>query len=191
MSGAFRLLIRTVKFTSFQKAAEPLVAPSPFNATKFQVRNINTDISPNVYELDKSKLPDYETSNKEWHYVERLIPLKVVPQPKYFDGPAPSGWIPPKEEGLTHPYYIPRTKNHMMQVYLKISQRGCKHVTCIRKIEGDIWKCEKDIRKFLKPQLPELTYARLSSRVNEMTRQIHFRGDYVAYVKKWMEIKGF
>lgn len=79
----------------------------------------------------------------------------------------------------------------MMPVYLKISYRGSRHLTVIKYIDGDIWEFEKDARAFLKSQLAPLQYARIGSRVNEMSRQVHFRGDHVSLIKKWMEIKGF
>jgi hypothetical protein len=62
------------------------------------IRYINQHTIPLVTNLDVSKLTEFEKSNnpEEWYYVERCLPLKVVPAPKQFDGTAPSGWIPPR-----------------------------------------------------------------------------------------------
>lgn len=38
------------------------------------------------------------------------------------------------------PYFVARTKNHMVPVYLRLEEvRGIRKVTIIRHIEGDIW----------------------------------------------------
>ena len=56
----------------------------------------------------------------EWKYVEELLGLKFVPtpdeKPEY-----PSGWKPQDPELYKQlPYYIKRTKNHMLPVFLEI-----------------------------------------------------------------------
>ena len=57
---------------------------------------------PKISDIDLSKLPEFETSNdpKEWQFVERLIPLEIIPEPKEFKDKAPSGWVP--QRGSKH-----------------------------------------------------------------------------------------
>lgn len=95
------------------------------------------------------------------------------------------------EEAKKLPYFIPRTKNYMQPVYLCIGHRGIRHVTLIRRIQGNIWKCEEDLREFLYSKLPFYKHGRVAMRVNEMSCQIRIRGDYVSMVKYWMDQKGF
>ncbi|KAK9729703.1 Mitochondrial large subunit ribosomal protein (Img2) [Popillia japonica] len=94
----------------------------------------------------------------------------------------PSGWKP--QENITEdlPFYITRTKNHMIPVYLKISQRGTKRLTYVKKIQGDIWLMEKKLLEFL--QREEIRPIR--SQVNELARHICFHGDYVNAIKYYL-----
>lgn len=88
----------------------------------------------------------------------------------------------------------------MQPVYFHYSKRGNKQITLIRRIDGDIWQLEKDLKTFLNAKYEQKhkksgkTTPYLStifSRVNEMSCQIRFRGDYVALVKMWMDERGF
>lgn len=46
------------------------------------------------------------------------------------------------EESATQwPYYVRRTRNHMMPVYMLTKAGGSQHITKIGKIDGDIWVC--------------------------------------------------
>ncbi len=84
---------------------------------------------------------EVEKSYAEWKFVEKLLPPEFVPLP-----PAdpkveyPSGWRPP-HPSPDAPYIIPRTKNHMPPVYLKIEKKqgGTRRITRIRYVEGNIW----------------------------------------------------
>jgi large subunit ribosomal protein L49 len=78
----------------------------------------------------------------------------------------------------------------MLPVYLSISYRGTRHITLIKKIEGNIWKLEEELKNYLESKSTKY-YKNIASRVNEMTGQIRFRGDYVEMVKHWMTTKGF
>lgn len=86
----------------------------------------------------------------------------------------------------------------MQPVYLTTSDRGDKQVTLIRYIDGNIWQLEKDIRAFLETKhrakylkTHKFYVPKICSRINEMSRQIRFKGDHVALVKMWMDEKGF
>ncbi|KAJ8684238.1 hypothetical protein QAD02_020030 [Eretmocerus hayati] len=163
-----------------------------FSVTRVPFRSIATHTSPLVQNLDPSKLPKYEVSkcSEEWSYVERLLPKKIIPTPKKFEGPSPAGWIAPTDEGKTHPYFVPRTKNHMLPVYLKIEQRGMKKITVVRKVQGNIWLMERELKKHLE-DLSTKYHKYISSQVNEVSGQIRFRGDQYEGIKLWLLQKGF
>lgn len=62
-----------------------------------------------------------------------------------------------------------------------------RRVTRIKDIEGDIWKLEKDLHKLIEKRVKKTIF----SRINEMNRQIVFKGDYVTLVQKYLLEKGF
>lgn len=76
----------------------------------------------------------------------------------------------------------------MIPVYLMKTYRGMRQVTLIRYVLGDIWTLEKDLRKVVEASQDGKVCA---SRVNEMSGQITFHGDYVDVVKKYLEEQGF
>lgn len=122
----------------------------------------------------------------EWKYVERLLPMETIPAVKPKDS-YPSGWIPQQEEAINHPYYIQRTKNHAIPIYLKLSQRGIRKTTLVKKIEGDIWMMNEEIKSFLKQKNNRY----VETRVNEVSRVIEAKGDFVNDVIEWALSKGF
>lgn len=138
---------------------------------------------------DPSHYTDYEVSKDpaEWSFVERLMRYKVIPKPPSTDKVLPSGWKPPTANVKEYPYFIQRTKNHMQPVYLKRSFRGMRRITYISKIQGDIWKLEKELKEYVEQQ----SGRSVGSRINELAGQIRFRGDYVSIVKRWLDAKGF
>ncbi|XP_017775625.1 PREDICTED: probable 39S ribosomal protein L49, mitochondrial [Nicrophorus vespilloides] len=143
--------------------------------------------SPFIHDVDDSKVK-YETSKDpvEWSFVERILPPKVVPniikKDEYL-----SEWRPQSEEVVNQPYFIQRNKNHMMPVYMKTSYRGMRRLTYLKKVQGDIWMLEKDLKEFLqKEQLKPI-----QAQVNEFVGYICFHGDYVNAIKYWLGQKGF
>uniref|UniRef100_A0A8R1HQC9 Large ribosomal subunit protein mL49 n=1 Tax=Caenorhabditis japonica TaxID=281687 RepID=A0A8R1HQC9_CAEJA len=65
-------------------------------------------------------LPTVEEISVDWSYVERLMPIEVIPEvPKHESYPTPSGWTPPTELGKTHPYFVRRRPDHMLPLYLE------------------------------------------------------------------------
>lgn len=177
-------------------------------------------VGMDINELDKSKLTDYEVSKdpNEWKFVERTFGLKYIPEPKKFDGPAPSGWIQPKsnlythnllinfslqidynnvfllrfqtEEALKLPYFISRTKNHQQPVYLRIKIVRQVRDTVVKKIEGDIWQLQEDLKKYLTSKSKRYV-VNIACCVDEMGGKLTFRGDHVNHIKNWMNEKGF
>ncbi|XP_015179927.1 PREDICTED: probable 39S ribosomal protein L49, mitochondrial [Polistes dominula] len=138
---------------------------------------------------DPSHYTDYEISTDpvEWDYVKRLMKNKVIPKPTSTDQNLPSGWKPATAKPNDYPYFIQRTKNHMLPIYLARSFRGMRRITHVRKIQGDIWKLEEELKKHIE----ETKKRTVGSRVNEMVGEIKFRGDFVSCVKQWFLDKGF
>ncbi|GBP53276.1 Probable 39S ribosomal protein L49, mitochondrial [Eumeta japonica] len=142
--------------------------------------------SPFVYKIEERYNYDVVKKPIEWKYVERLLPFETIPNPLIKDK-YPSGWVPPKEEAKELPYFIHRSKNHFLPVYLKISLRGSKKISIIRKIDGDIWLLNDELKKFLKDK----NKMYVETRVHELAQFIEVKGDYVIDIRNWALSKGF
>lgn len=136
-------------------------------------------------DLDKLNTK-YEVSKdpEEWKYVERALPLTIIPEPVAKET-YPSGWKPQTNEVKNRPYFIERTKNHMIPVYLDISQRGVRRHTVIKRIQGDINLFEKELVKFLQKE----SFQPIRSQVNEFAGYIRINGDFVNATKYFLEKK--
>ncbi|XP_971683.2 large ribosomal subunit protein mL49 [Tribolium castaneum] len=153
----------------------PQIRNSSFHSSKFLV-----DVEVNTkYETTKNP--------EEWKYVEGLLPVTTVPEPKKLPMYA-SGWKPQGDDLKDRPYFIARTRNHMMPVYLEIRQRGTARHTIIKKIQGDIWQLEKDLRPFLEDLLKPKN---LRLQVNEFAGKICINGDHVNAIKYWLGERNF
>lgn len=126
---------------------------------------------------------NFEKTNdpKDWKYVERILPPKTVPPPKELSE-YPSGWKPQLSDIKKLPYYIPRSRNHMIPVYLKIDNRGLRRLTYVKHIQGDIWLLEKELVNFL--QQDQIRPIR--SQVDELNAWICIHGDYVNAIKYYL-----
>uniref|UniRef100_A0A023FPS3 Large ribosomal subunit protein mL49 n=1 Tax=Amblyomma cajennense TaxID=34607 RepID=A0A023FPS3_AMBCJ len=122
-----------------------------------------------------------------WHYVEYLLPMKTVPEPPKHEGRAPSGWKPPAPEPPPLPYFVPRTRNHMLPVYLKKEIRGPRFITHVKHIEGDLWAFHNELKEYLE----SLAGKEVLSQVHELGSYVGYRGAYVEEVKEWLYSKGF
>ncbi|XP_029362240.1 large ribosomal subunit protein mL49 [Echeneis naucrates] len=125
-------------------------------------------------------------STEEYKFVERLIPPSRVHTPPKHAGPAPSGWIPPSDSPPSLPYMIRRSRMHNIPVYTDLTN-GSRKLTLIRKVEGDIWALENDVKQFLK----EVTGKELPTQVNEVTMTLKVKGHYDMELKEWLAKKGF
>ncbi|KAJ8338006.1 hypothetical protein SKAU_G00369720 [Synaphobranchus kaupii] len=125
-------------------------------------------------------------STEEYKHVERLIPPTRIPTPPKHDGPAPSGWTPPSAVPPDLPYIIRRSRMHNVPVYKDITH-GNRIMTLLRKVEGDIWALEKDVKK----HLHKLTGKVPPTQVNEVTMIIRVKGDFDKELKEWLIEKGF
>ncbi|XP_016348918.1 39S ribosomal protein L49, mitochondrial-like [Sinocyclocheilus anshuiensis] len=125
-------------------------------------------------------------STEEFRFVERLVPPSRIPTPPKHEGPAPSGWIPPSATPPSLPYMIRRSRMHNVPVYSDI-KHGNQHSTLLRKIEGDIWALNKDVKEFLLG----LTGKEPPTQVNEITGTIRIKGLFDKELKDRLLKKGF
>ncbi|XP_072947527.1 large ribosomal subunit protein mL49 [Epargyreus clarus] len=132
------------------------------------------------YEFEVAKNPP------EWKYVERLLPFDTIP-PVTPKESYPSGWIPPKEEARNLPFMIVRTRNHELPIYLGITYRGIRKISKVKRIEGDIWLMNDEIKEYLKNKHQRY----VETRVHELGHFIEVKGDYVTCLKEWAHSKGF
>lgn len=139
-------------------------------------------------EVDLNQQPQIEIlyDSSEWKYVERILPKKTVPLPEPKEQYS-SGWVPQKPEALKQPYFIKRSKNHMLPVYLDIDYRGTRRRTFVKHITGDIWKLHNELLEYIEYYMAK----RERSRVNEFNGQIIINGDYVNLLKDYLVKKGF
>ncbi|KAK0054804.1 39S ribosomal protein L49 mitochondrial [Biomphalaria pfeifferi] len=145
---------------------------------------------------DKSEYPvDFEISYDEFKHVLPLLPIETVPGvPNHPSYPTPSGWFPPNLELRSkQKYLVRRTKNHMLPVYPGTTHKRIEHIKTvqhyvhIKKIEGDIWALEADLRFHLeqKTGLPKI-----KTQVHEVGRFIRVRGMYADEVASFLFGRG-
>ncbi|KAM6983142.1 large ribosomal subunit protein mL49 [Tautogolabrus adspersus] len=125
-------------------------------------------------------------SAEEYKFVERLIPPTRVPSPPKHSAPTPSGWTPPAESPPSLPYMIRRSRMHNIPVYTDLTH-GNRQITIVRKVEGDIWALENEVKQFLK----EVTGKDLPTQVNEVTGTLKVKGHFDVELKDWLANKGF
>lgn len=142
-----------------------------------------------MYVEDLKGLPDYEVleSPPQWKYVERLLFSKTVPKPVSKEE-YPSGWIPQSPDCVNQPYYVPRNKNHMVPVHLKLTFRGQRKITLIKKVQGDIWLLAEEMKAYLKTKHSSKF---IIFRVHELSGNIEVKGDFYYDVKDFLLKKGF
>lgn len=74
----------------------------------------------------------------------------------------------------------------MHPIYLTRTFRGMRRVTKLRRVQGDIWQLEKELHAAIENRIGK----QIVTRVNEMSGQIWFRGDFVNIVKEYLMSKG-
>lgn len=124
----------------------------------------------------------------EWKYVEKLLAPKIVPRPEQKEE-YPSEWKPQKlnRKNNKQPYFIERTKNHMIPVYVDRTFRGMRILTKLRRIEGDIWTLESELKNMIETSIGK----KIITSVNEMNGQIEFKGDHLNLIHDHLMSKGF
>ncbi|XP_007942971.1 39S ribosomal protein L49, mitochondrial [Orycteropus afer afer] len=131
--------------------------------------------------------PSFVESVDEYRFVERLLPPTGIPEPpKHKRSPTPSGWQPPHDPPPNLPYFVRRSRMHNIPVYRDITH-GNRHMTVIRKVEGDIWALQKDVEDFLSPLLGKTPI----TQVNEVTGTLRVKGYFDQQLKAWLLEKGF
>ncbi|XP_062456813.1 large ribosomal subunit protein mL49 [Rhea pennata] len=120
-------------------------------------------------------------------FVERLLPPTRVPAPpEHPSYPTPSGWSPPRDPPPALPYFVRRSRMHNVPVYRQLT-KGNRKMTVIRKIEGDIWALEGELKAFLAP----LAGRQPLTQVNELTGTLRIKGHFDGEVRAWLLQKGF
>lgn len=76
----------------------------------------------------------------------------------------------------------------MQPVYLDVTYRGTKRLTSVKRIKGDIWKLENDLKSYLQETKNQKL---IPTYVNELSGEIKFKGDHVTAIKQWLTSKGF
>lgn len=76
----------------------------------------------------------------------------------------------------------------MLPVYLKVSMRGKRRITQINNVDGDIWKFEEAIKKYL--QKVHGDRAVIATKVHEVCGHLCVHGDHVSRVSEWLHKKG-
>ncbi|NP_001232963.1 Probable 39S ribosomal protein L49, mitochondrial [Acyrthosiphon pisum] len=138
---------------------------------------------------DSSCYAKYEVSSspEEWKFVERLLPLTTIPTPSDRKD-LPSGWQPQTATFGKYPYFVHRTRNHMLPVYLKVSMRGTRRITQINNVDGNIWMLEEAIKKYLMRVYGDKKI--IATKVHEVCGHLCIHGDHVSRVKEWLLKKG-
>ncbi|CAH1968329.1 unnamed protein product [Acanthoscelides obtectus] len=162
-------------YTRIHPKLSQIVRPSSYQSSQFleDLRDVKVK-----YEVTKDPV--------DWSFVERALPPTVVPEPVKKDK-YPSGWRPQADNLKDRHYFIERTKNHMIPVYLELERRNTKKTTVIRKIQGDVFKLEKDLLAFLQKE----SFYPIRSQVNEFAGIIKIGGDFVNAVKYFLEKRQF
>ncbi|XP_015587284.1 probable 39S ribosomal protein L49, mitochondrial [Cephus cinctus] len=123
---------------------------------------------------------------KEWAFVEQVLRKPTVPLPPKDKTHFPSGWVPQTANPKTYPYFVQRTKNHMQPIYLDKSFRGMRKLTVIRRIQGNIWALEAELKEYLEQKVRK----KMGARVHEPACTLVFHGDHVSRVKEFLTAKG-
>ncbi|XP_015367288.1 PREDICTED: probable 39S ribosomal protein L49, mitochondrial [Diuraphis noxia] len=87
-----------------------------------------------------------------------------------------------------YPYFVHRTRNHMLPVYLKVSMRGTRRITQINNVDGNIWVLEEAIKKYLTRIYGDKKI--IATKVHEVCGHLCIHGDHVSRVKEWLLKKG-
>lgn len=92
------------------------------------------------------------------------------------------------------PYTIARTPSRQLPIYHLSKSGGNKHLTKLRKIDGDLNKLRDDLRSALKMGdhvVDQMGRKKENVAINWTTRQIVVRGWRRPEIQKWAEGLGF
>ena len=129
-----------------------------------------------------------ETEPQRWYWVQRLMPKQTLPRSNFEPGKQyPSGYKTPAAGPPDLPYFVMRTRNHLLPVYKLIEKEDERVKTIILRIDGDIWELEQEIRTRLEAKHQK----RIITGVNEVRGELKFLGDHVFEVVDYLEELGF
>lgn len=136
---------------------------------------------------DPPPYPAVVESTEEFHFVERLLPPACVPSPPQHPSyPTPSGWIPPRVPPPALPYHVGRSRMHNLPLYRRVAN-GNRRITELRRIRGDIWALEKELREFVGQRVGKQPL----TQVNELSGTLRLKGHVDNEVRAWLLLKGF
>jgi len=147
--------------------------------------------------IDNKKWEFVATQNpEEWKYVDRLVEAaksKTVPVPK-LDSVAASGFLMPLAKPKDYTYFVRRTLNHMLPVYvskLAVDNNGASDkgitITSVKKVEGDVFKLREDLCEFLLQRYEQ----EFISQPDELRQKVVFRGNFESDFKDFLKLRGF
>ncbi|XP_041340802.1 39S ribosomal protein L49, mitochondrial [Pyrgilauda ruficollis] len=97
----------------------------------------------------------------------------------------PRGVLIPAGAPPDLPYSVRRSRLHNLPVYLGLRQG--RRLTELRRIHGDIWALERDLRAFL----GSLGVPEVAAQVNEVTGTLRLRGHWGPQLRQWLLQRGF
>ncbi|CAF0949137.1 unnamed protein product [Brachionus calyciflorus] len=147
------------------------------------------------FNFEQDQLTNVIESKEEFDFVKKLLPNLIVPEPpKHESYPTPSGWVAPNYEKSSNlSYYVLRTRFHNYPIYPLEREGGSRKLVKIKRVEGDIWQFDKDLRKFIEECLEKYENKKQTvyTQVNEVQRQVVVKGHHQEYVNKFFIECGF
>uniref|UniRef100_A0A0N5A9S0 Large ribosomal subunit protein mL49 n=1 Tax=Syphacia muris TaxID=451379 RepID=A0A0N5A9S0_9BILA len=139
---------------------------------------------------------DFEEVDVNWDYIERLLPLEVIPEvPKHESYPTPSGWCPPRSD-VNLPYHVSRRRDHLFPLYVssrrdvldeKTMDFTYVQVVKLRKISGDVFACAKDAQQFIEKEIKHP----VGMNVDELKGMVTFKDVEKSLLEKFLYSCGF
>lgn len=129
-----------------------------------------------------------ETEPQRWYWVQRLAPKQTLSRSNFEPGKQyPSGYKIPSGGPPNLPYFVSRTRNHLLPVYKLVERDDERVKTIISRVDGDIWELEQEIRTRLEAKHQK----RIITGVNEVRGDIKLLGNHVFEVVGYLEELGF
>ena len=150
------------------------------------------DLGEVVRDIDRHLPRDFEVSSdqKEWEYVQRLLPIKIIPPlppAPNEDGSYASGFVAARTRPGDLPYHVSRTRSHMLPVYTHFVRPILLVTTEISRCEGNLYQLREDLKKFLYQRYEQ----EFLSQTAELYGKVKFRGDFEQDFKEFLIEKGF
>ncbi|PAV92266.1 hypothetical protein WR25_09032 [Diploscapter pachys] len=202
----FRLTTRLSHFGRVSRIRSSQIATASTSAeTPAEMKTKSTETDGKPWENPwKHALPEKTstfTSFKElpvnWSEVERLFPIEIVPEVPHHDSfPTPSGWRPAANPPPDLPYYVRRRADHTLPLYLQTKKDKLNEKTLdidhvemvvIKKVEGDLFAFESDLRKYLEAKLGRP----IATHIDELKGRVIVREVDRAEIERFLFDSGF